>query len=191
MWCDIELLKRAIVLRFLPLFFCYTLRTAAKYVPKPYILCLSSLRLASFLRVTSPTTHLRGWVVFLFFFFFPFASSKHAKIIYIAHCSAYAPKAEFSQRNIRCAAGDIRIWGLRNVFLFLFQFPHTKHTPTHYAQKTHAPGKKKTTRNAPGELRTVLQILPATTLNTVGFFFSFLGSARFTGFWGLIVGQIV
>lgn len=181
MWCDIELLKRAIVLRFLPLFFCYTLRTAAKYVPKPYILCLSSLRLASFLRVTSPTTHLGG----LGFFssssssLLPAASTQKLSIL---HTAPHMHRRPNFPNEISDAQPAIFAFGGCVMFFFFFFNSHTQNTHPHTTHKKHTHGGKKT-RNAPGELRTVLQILPATTLNTVGF--------CFTGFWGLIVGQIV
>lgn len=142
MWCDIELLKRAIVLRFLPLFFCYTLRTAAKYVPKPYILCLSSLRLASFLRVTSPTTHLGG----LGFFssssssLLPAASTQKLSIL---HTAPHMHRRPNFPNEISDAQPAIFAFGGCVMFFFFFSNSHTQNTHPHTTHKKHTHGGKK------------------------------------------------
>lgn len=82
LWCDIELLKRATA-PLLPSFSCTfsaTLCALRLILSQPYILCLSSLRRASFSRYF--THHPLGRGVGFFFLFFPLPAAGTQNYLY-------------------------------------------------------------------------------------------------------------
>lgn len=153
LWCDIELLKRATAL-LLPSFSCTfsaTLCALRLILSQPYILCLSSLRRASFSRYF--THHPLGRGVGFFFPLLPFASSRHAKLSILHTSSPHMHRKPNFPNEISDAQPAIFafgvFWGsgeqcLRNVFFFLL-FPHTKHTHALRTRNTRTgtAGKKK------------------------------------------------
>lgn len=153
MWCDIELLKQATA-PLLPSFSCTfsaTLCALRLILSQPYILCLSSLRRASFSRYF--THHPLGRGVGFFFPLLPFASSRHAKLSILHTSSPHMHRKPNFPNEISDAQPAIFafgvFWGsgeqcLRNVF-FSFIPTHKTHTRTTHKKHTHGYGREKKT----------------------------------------------